>query len=221
MRRSIRLASLVFALVSLPAVAQAQLCTGRVGPEAGNIQFGGHFSSGQGTREVGVRGGGLRHSRFGFASLGSIRRDDVPGSTLAIGAGGGYRFPLGTSGNAELCPVIAGFIGIGPKDIEGSGVDASMRGAQVGVTLGIRGSSRTGMSLIPTMSATIARSSSRFSYLTESLEESETYGALTVGVGMVLGRRFTALPSVSIPIGRADLDLVAGFSFSLSLGSQR
>lgn len=218
MKISFRSILLALAAALVPSAVQAQVCLGRPSHEAGNIQLGGGYSGAQGVSQFGVSAAGLSRVAFGQASLGSISYDDFDGSTLVIGASGGYRLPIGSSGNAELCPVVGGFLGMGPNDIEGSGVDASLRGANVGVSLGYRLSSGADVAVIPTFSAGFAYSSFKLTDGTDSLEDSDTYGIVGMGVGLVLGRQVTALPSVSIPLGLEDSDPVLGITFILSLG---
>lgn len=207
--------------LSAPAMAVAQTCVGRAGPEAGNIQLSGDYSSTQGVSQFGVSGGGLGATGFGSVTVGSISYDDFAGSTLVLGAGAGYRLPVGTSGNAEICPVVSALLGMGPNDIEGSGVDASSRGAQIGLSAGYRIASGADMAIIPTVGVGFAYSAFKLTDGVDTLEDSDTYGAFNVGVGLVLGRQFTALPSVSIPVGLEDSDPVLSISFTLSLGTRR
>lgn len=215
------LVALVVASATSPVVVSAQVCAGRAGREAGSVQLSGGFSSTQGVKQFSVSAGGLGNQAFGNVSAGSISYDDFPGSTFLLGAGTGFRLPIGTSGSAEICPIVSGFLGMGPKDIEGSGIDASSRGAQVGLTAGYRINNGPDFAIIPTVGAGFGYSAFKLSDGVDSLEDSETFGALSFGVGFVIGRQFTALPSVSIPIGLEDSDPVISIGFTLSVGSRR
>ena len=201
--------------------AGAQTCAGRAGQEAGSIQLSGDYSAVQGVKQFSVTGGGLGQTGFGGVTLGSISYDDFAGSTFVLGAGAGYRLPVGSSGNAEICPVISGSLGMGPNDIEGTGIDASTRSAQVGLTAGYRIAGGTDIAIIPTVGAGFTYSSFKLTDGVDSLEDSDTYGALSVGVGLVLGRQFTALPSVTIPVGLENADPVVNIGLTLSLGTRR
>ncbi len=211
----------VITSLSGPLVAEAQTCIGLPGPESGTVQLAGGFASTKGVSQFTVSAGGVGANVFGGASLGSVSYDDLNGTTLLVGAGAGYRLPLGTGGTTELCPVVGGRLGIGPNDIEGSGVDASTRGASVGVSLGHRIAAGNDVAVIPNVVAGFTYSSVRFTDGVDDLENSESSAVFGVGVGFVLGKQFTAQPSVSIPIGRENSDPVFGISFTLSLGSKR
>jgi hypothetical protein len=128
---------------------------------------------------------------------------------------------VGTSGHGEICPVIGGFIGMGPNDIEGSGVDASIRGVAVGLSAGYRINSSTDIAIVPTAGVGFEYSSFKLTDGIDSTSDSDSYGMLSLGVGLILGRQFTALPSVSIPIGLDDSDPILSLTFALSLGARR
>jgi hypothetical protein len=164
---------------------------------------------------------GLGERAYGGGSIGSVSYDDLSGSTTSLGAWVGYQLPMGTSGRSQLCPFFTGGLGLGPNDIEGSGIDASTRGFSAGVSWGMRAVQSNDFSLFPTIGAGIAFSSFKLTDGVDSIEESDTYVQLGFGLGLVLGRQFTVRPSVTIPLGLEGADPVFSVQISLSLGAGR
>jgi len=203
------------------APASAQVCAGRPGADVGNVLLGAGYSSANGTSGFDVGITGLGERAFGAATIGSISYDDFSGSTTMVGGSLGYQLSVGTSGRAQLCPTFSGALGFGPNDIEGTGVDASTRSVGAGVTWGFRATESADFALIPTIGAGVAYASVKLTDGVDELTESDSYGLIDVGLGIVLGRQFAATPFITIPVGLEGADPTIGLTISLSIGKRR
>lgn len=199
----------------------AQTCAGRPGADAGAAQVGGQFESATGGSTFGVGAGGIGRQMFGAATLSSTSYDDFDGSTLSIGGFVGYQLSLGTPGKAQLCPTASASLGFGPNDIEGLGVDASTRSASFGAAFGFRASQSPQFTLIPTADFSLVYSSIKLTDGVDSIEDSDSFGLLSLGVGLILGRQFSAHPYVAIPFGLEGADPSFGVTFALAVGTPR
>lgn len=219
----IRMSALALAVLTGLAVstAEAQVCEGRPGPAAGNIALSAGYMSGNDASQMSVGITALGTSAYGGASIGSISYDDFSGSTTAVGASLGYQLALGTTGRAQICPFAIGEIGFGPSDINGSGIDASTRAFGAGLSWGFRATESAEFSLIPTISAGVAYSAVTLTDGVDDLTESDTFGQVRVGLGMVIAKRLAIVPSVIIPVGVEGADPMFGIALSLSVGARR
>lgn len=199
------------------STAAAQVCEGRPGSSAGRVALGAAFATANGATEFGVGVTALGAGAYGGATLGRVTYDDFSGSTTTVGGGVGYQVAVGSAGRAQLCPYLTGQLGFGPNDIEGTGVDASVRNLGVGVTWGVVASQSQEVTLIPTVSAGVARASIKFSDGVNDITVSDSYGQLRFGLGVALGRQFAFTPSIIVPLGLDDSDPVFGINLSLYL----
>lgn len=201
----------------------AQVCMGMASFSAGALRIGGSAVFGDDSKFF---GGGLAFgSGGGFAGvgIGSISYDDFAGSTFVINASAGYQLLLRSTSSIGLCPVASFSLGIGPNDIEGSGIDASSSGFTFGFQLGTAIPGGEQFQLIP--SAGVAFAHSRFELEdgggNSLLEDSDTYGIVSVGVGLVFNAVLTILPHVQIPVGLEGADPIYGGSLGLQFGRRR
>ncbi len=199
------------------STAGAQVCEGRPGSSAGRVALGAAFATANGASELGVGITGLGTGAYGGATVGRVTYDDFSGSTTTVGATVGYQVAVGSAGRAQLCPFLTGQLGFGPNDIEGTGVDASVRNLGAGVTWGIVASQSEDVTLIPTVSAGVASASIKFSDGVSDITLSDTYGQLRFGLGVAFGRQFAVTPSIIVPLGLDDSDPVLGVNVSLYL----
>lgn len=218
MLRTIAAAAL---LAAVPfTVAESQTCEGRPGRTVGKFAVDAGFSSGNDATQFAVGVTGLSTTTYGGVTVGSIDYDGFGGSTTTLGGNLGYQLPMGTTGRAQLCPFLEGAFGFGPNNIGGLGIDISTRDAAAGLVWGYRAKESDDFTLIPTIGAGFAYAAVTFSDGTDDLTESETFGMLRVGLGMVLAKRLSISPTVMIPVGLEDADPMVGVTLSLMLGGK-
>ncbi len=219
MPRLVRLHCLLIAAALCgPAAVEAQICTGRPGAGIGSIHADAEFESfdGGSAASAGVRAVGQQ--LFMGAAVGRVRYEALGGSTLSVSGLAGYEYPLGVMGRVAVCPMVVWAMGFGPLNIDGSGFDAGYRGASVGASVGVVASTSPRLTVLPTASLALARSSSTLSDGSTTFKTAETYGSVALGVGMVLGRRFAFQPWVLIPIGLEDAGASVGLTLSVTTG---
>jgi hypothetical protein len=218
MRKGLAVAA---AMILVTAEASAQVCSGGLGRDAGAFQLGGSYSSTKGSSTLLGSATGIGERAFGSAGVGTISYDDFAGSTTALGGVVGYQVPVGNGGRAQLCPTAELTLGFGPKDIEGSGVDASSNSLGLGLSVGYAVQSSSQVSVIPFASAGFARTSFKLSYEGESESVSDSFGVIGFGVGLVINKQFVIRPNVSIPVGLEDSDPIVGIGVVLALGQKK
>lgn len=218
-----RMSPLVIAALATLAItgAEAQTCEGRPGRGAGNVVLGAGFTSGDDASQFSVGISGLGTSAYGGASIGSISYDNVSGSTTTVGGDLGYQLAAGTTGRAQLCPWFGVEFGFGPNDIEGTGVDLSIRSFSAGLSWGFRAVESADFAMIPSLSAGVASASVKLSDGVDELTESDTFGQIGLGIGFVFAKQFSIKPSITIPVGLEGADARLGVSASLAVGTKR
>ena len=218
-RYALTIALLATALTASPSLAQ--LCEGRPGADAGSAQLGAGVAVGNRAREFGVSISALGKRAYGAASVGSVSFNDFTGTATSYGVAVGYQLAVGASGRAQLCPFVSGSLGFGPKDIRGTGVDLSTRGAGAGLAWGFRAARSLEFGLVPTISAAFGSSSATLTDGVDDLTESKTFGQLGIGLGFMFGQQFAVRPAAIIPLGLEGADPVVELTISLTLGSRR
>ncbi len=202
-----------------PSVMYAQTCVGLPGPEGGRIQLGGGYTSSRGVSQFGVYAGGVGSSLFGQASTTTVNYDLSRAYAVVYGASLGYRVPLGTDSTLELCPVVSGSAGGIVENSDAKSLLASTRGGSAGLSLGYRWNVGRSYAVIPSLRAGFVHSSLRRNDI--QLTNSVTYGLLSASASVVMGNRFTAYPSVSIPFGIDGATRSWGLAFTLSLWQRK
>ncbi len=209
----------VLALVA-PCVAGAQTCEGRPGPENGRIQLGLGLATTENAKERATYIGGVGSSLFGNATGVISDYDNSSRSDFAQTATVGYRRPIGTSGNTELCPIVGGSIGevqtlipTAPFSVRRQRI-ARTRSANVGVSLGHRIPVNAALTAIPAVRANFVRST--FDNEVSNMSVSDSYGVVTMSTGIVLVTHFTLSPVLSFPIGLEGASTRWGFAFNAS-----
>jgi hypothetical protein len=218
MRRIHFALALAVSSVSISARAHAQLCTGGASLADRPLQLsaGGEFGGGSRLFQGGLTYGSERG--FGGLLLGGVTYDDFRGTTFVVGGHGGIEVPIGA---AQLCPIAAVAFGLGPNNIEGSGIDASSQGVSAGLSFGIRTAESPQFYLVPTIGLSFAYSRAKLSGAGESITDSNTYGVLGAGLGFVFSKQVTLQPSVNLPIGLEDSDPTFGIAVGICLGGHR
>ena len=210
--------AIVLVLVAVPL--DAQICNG-LGPFGSRFRAIGDASFSDGAQAF-MAGAGLSTQAgfFGDIGAGAITYDDFDGSSTVLSVDAGWRLPLGAAGTAEMCPMVTGLLAFGPNDIEGSGADFSSRDYSVGASLGTLVSASPTLQIVPAAGLAFAYSWFEFDGGPLPLDESETYGLASLGIGFVVNRIFAIRPHVTIPFGYDDAEEVYGVGLALQFGAR-
>jgi hypothetical protein len=217
MRRTLVVSMALIAVVNAPAAAQA--CLGLSSHANGQLLVAGNASFTDLSNSFGASVGyGQPAGVFANAQIGTTSYDGLDGSQIDLGVQGGYQLTLGRASQIQACPVASLSLGMGPNDIGGTGVDASGMNGTLGFALGKVMSTSPKMKVIPNGSLGLAYRKQKLDDGTNpALEDSETYGLATVGVGLVFNSNIAVRPSVSIPLGS---DFSNDPSFGLTVAYQ-
>lgn len=153
---------------------------------------------------------------FGSIGLGGVSYDDLDGSSFGVSTSFGMDL-MGSAGSLSVCPIATASFGFGPNDIFGSGIDHRSRSFAGGLAIGGLVASTEAMQIIPMVAAQFVHHTSTFEDGIDSISESDTYGVLTLGVGLNAQRVLTFTPYLALPLGLDGADPEFGFMLSVSL----
>jgi hypothetical protein len=218
MTRPSRVLGIAITLLATPLVADAQTCLGLASFSAGRVQLAASGDFGNDSKAYAANlNFGSPAGPFAGVSVGTVSYDDFDGNTTTVGAQFGWQAPLGTGNRIELCPAAGATYGFGPDNIEGSGTDLSAWTAFFGLQLGMSAGSNPQLRIVPTVGAALAYSKVDFEGgFLGGLEEDDTFGVFTLGLGFVLNSRVSILPSVDIPVGLEDADPAFGVTLGVN-----
>ena len=201
-----------------PRVVDAQLCMGLPAFSAGRVQIGAAADFGNDAQAfIGTLSVGSPAGPFAGVLIGTVSYDDVDGNSTAIGGQLGWQLPIGTASRVQLCPV-AGVVRSFADDLGGAEVASwdVVFGLQLGVPTGASSQFR----IVPTAGAALAYTKARFEAGIINFEEDETFGILSLGLGLLLNARVSLLPTVEIPVGLDDADPVLGIMLAVNFGGR-
>lgn len=217
--RKLKLVVLLFVAASLRgSVAAAQACLGLPSFAAGavNVNLAVEFPDSATGYALGIGAG--RHNHL-FANLGAgqISYDDLDERSTFGFLEFGYQIPLGP---AQFCPIAGGALQAGPDDdLLDTKITAraASAGAALGLPLGVRF-----LTLIPNAAVKYDWVSVKFDEGEfGSTSESSRGGMVDLGLGIVLGNRFSVQPLVHIPFGGDEDEISYGVFASVRLGWPR
>lgn len=204
------------------STADAQTCLGAASYSAGAVQLGAGARFGNDAQAYTGRVNFGSTRAFGGIGVGGTTYDGLDGTTVSVGGAVGYQVPLGTSHRAQLCPYAGGDLGFGPNDVNGTDIDVSTRDAFLGLHLGYAAPVNPQLMVVPTGGISLVYGSTKLengSGLSES--DSDTFGTIEFGVGLIINSRVTIRPGVSIPVGLDGADATFAIDLGLSLGAKR
>jgi hypothetical protein len=221
MRRTLVVSMALLAVVNAPAVAQA--CLGLPSHANGQMQVAGNASFTDLYNSFGASFGyGKPAGLFANAQLGTTSFDGLDGSQMDLGAQVGYQLTVGKVAQAQVCPIASLSLGMGPKDIGGSDIDASGTSGTLGFAVGKVMGANPRMKIVPNGSLGLAYRQQKLDDGTNpAVENSETYGLASIGVGLIFNSNIAVRPSVSIPLG-SDFsnDPTFGLTVAYNFGSK-
>ena len=215
MRRTLVVSMALLAVVNAPAAAQA--CLGLPSHENGRMQVTGNAAFTDLSNSFsGSFGYGQPAGLFGSAGLGTTSYDGFDGSALDLGVQGGYQLTIGKVAQAQVCPVASFSLGMGPKDVDLGGTDVSSQQGSIGFAVGKLMGANPRLKIVPNAGLGLAYRKQKLDDSTNpALENSETYGLASVGVGFIFNSNIAVRPSVSIPLGS---DFSNDPTFGLTVG---
>jgi hypothetical protein len=215
------------AALGFAATADAQVCNGSASFSNGPYQA---VASAAFTDNSKSFGGGLGFGgpgAFGQASIGTTSYDDVDGSSTLVGIGAGFQVALGAQRLAHLCPLASVGFAFGPNNIDlfGDGsvvLDLKETDFSFGLALGILASRSAQTQVIPTASLSFVSATLKASddVSGQSDSNSETFGLVGLGLGLVFNQVFTLRPGVAIPFGLDGASTSFGVALGVSFGGK-
>jgi hypothetical protein len=201
-------------------VATAQVCNGTVNFDRAPMrvtaaaQFADNGTAFSGGLLVGSRG------PYGGASIGTVHYDALDASALALGLSAGYQAALDPAASLGLCLSGSFSYTSGPNNIQGTGIDASSTGIGVGMSLGGIAYASSGVKVVPAVSISALRSTSKLKDRSGYSESSsDTYGMLAFTIGFSIANDvFTFGPAVYIPLGLEQGKTTFGVALEVALG---
>jgi hypothetical protein len=217
---SSRTLAAALALVALPVAAHAQTCLGLAPFSTGSKQL---AASGEFTNDLQGYSGTLTFGSisraFAGVSVGTISYDSFDGNTTTVGVSLGLQIPL-VGDRVQMCPGLGVAWGFGPDNIMGFGIDASSRAEFFGVQLGVSAGNSPTFRVVPTAGAAVAHSKIDFEGPMPFPGESEVFGVITLGVGLVMNT-LSIQPGVDFTVGLEDDEPNFTVVVALNFGRRR
>ncbi|MGQ0767314.1 MAG: hypothetical protein ACT4OZ_16825 [Gemmatimonadota bacterium] len=209
------------ALALVPNLMQGQTCAGLPSFANTSANVFGALTIFEGAKQLGA-GAAFGRDAGPFVSVSGSRTslDDDAGSALGADVAAGLQMPLGSERKAWLCPAAGAGYSNGPSD-EFEGVEFKVTGQALsaGLLVGVLASGSETLEVIPTGGFSLVYSRVSLSVAGESESDSDTFGVLSGGVGLVFNKTFGVKPFVNIPLGLEDSD--PSFGVIVSVGIPR
>jgi hypothetical protein len=219
MRRSLVVSLALLAIVRAPAVAQT--CQGLASFSSGQMQTTGNATFGNGMDSFGATFAyGQPAGAFGGIGIGTTSIDALNGSSFDVGIAGGYQMTAGKAKKIHLCPVANLGLGMGPKDVGGSGVDMSSTTGGIGFALGTSLPGGPRVQIIPTGGLGMEYLKVKADDGSTTSSASDTYGVMNLGVGFIFNSQIAVRPGISIPLGLDGGDTSFGLTVGYNFGSK-
>lgn len=217
MHRRLTPVCLALALAFTAQPLRAQVCAGFAGLRTTPIQFaaGAAFNT-----DASSFGGSVTAGKelFGGASIGTTHYDAFNASSVDVGVGGGYEFPIESSQRLFVCPSAGIQASFGPNDILGTGVDRDAKGFSFGFDVGGIALRTPRFQLIPTAGLGVVYRHDTFEDATGSTSGSDAYGVFDAGLGFIMSQVFTIRPALLIPFALDESNVTFGLSFAINVG---
>lgn len=211
------------ALLVGASAAQAQTCLGTATFAAGGMRAGveATFDDGASAYGASLAFGGVTGT---FASIDAslFDFDEFDESAYGIGGQVGLQMPVAAMVGAQFCPLLQAAYVFGPN-FEDSGFDIESNSllASAGVGFGVPFQLAETAGLVPFGTARLAYGRTSVEIDGESDSDSDTYGLIGLGAGLVLNQRITLRPSIEFPLGLDDSDPTFSFGVAINFGAQR
>ncbi|MES3033157.1 MAG: hypothetical protein V4813_04080 [Gemmatimonadota bacterium] len=210
------------ALLLSTTVLKGQACLGLASLETRpmNLTVGAEFTDGQNGGDA--RFGFGTAKAFGGISARIAKTDGVSGTTKGAGVDGGLSYRVGATKRVMVCPVASAEYLKSPDIDDGDGgtVEVSGTGATAGLAIGGAVSTSSSVSFIPFAALQAAYARVSVSNGGTSFSDSDTYGLLSGGLGIVLTPTVLVRPFIQIPLGLDGADPSYGVGVSFGFGKR-
>jgi hypothetical protein len=214
---------------ALPASLPAQICEGSPSFSVGPVQLGVGANFGHASKSIGLTAGvGARQGGFIETGLAMDSYDGVDGTGVTSNLGIGYDIavtPATTSTAISLCPLASVSYSTSPSLSDG--IDTYREheiDAGVGIALGVSVPVSPNVALIPFGGFWYVRAHETLNvtgFQNGSQSASDSFGSANLGVGILLNRRISLEPGVSIPVGLSGAKPGFDFSVNFQVGSRQ
>ena len=179
---------------------RAQVCAGLASFHDRPIQVGGGAAFSKNGRSLGgfLGAGGPR--TFGDLAFGTTHIDAYDASGFTLSAEAGYQISLDKKGVVQLCPGAGVGLLIGPKNINGL-FDYSETDIRAGALLGGVVARTAQVDVVPTGLLEFVHAHGKLQGPSSSSSQSQSFGLVGLGVGLVFRNRVSIRPDISIPFG--------------------
>jgi hypothetical protein len=216
------LVGLTGATLAIATPARAQLCTGAASFAQKPWQL---STAAAYNKDVKSFGAGLGLGGPGlFLQFNAARTtyDVFDASSFDVGIGGGYEFDLDPEGVLHLCPLVSVMHASGPNDVPvGPFVfDLSRNVVAVGLGIGAVASRSSPTKIIPSGSfaMVIDKAKATDNSSGQSSTNSETFGLLEFGVGLLFSDVVSLRPNLGFTFGIDQSSTTFGASLSVNFG---
>lgn len=219
----ILLGSLALLLLNAP-LGRAQGCQGLGSFASGPVQVTGEASLTGESRAVGAGlAYGFPRGPFGELALASRAHENYGGSSLDVGAAGGYEIPLGHESRVHLCPVVAGGLQIGPNHAFNSDVERSRQSARLGLALGTELSPLARWNVIPMFALSYAYQKDEAKNQAGAVlfQISDHYALAQLGIGLVYKATVSLRPYLDLPLSLEGGEPTVGLTIGYGFGRRR
>jgi hypothetical protein len=203
---------LLLALYAAPASAQTCLGRGSFAVAPFQVSGGAGFTDGANGFDVGFAGGSSQ--LFAGATLGRTSYTEIDESSTDVGAfvGGG---PVMRGNTLQVCGVGGIAYGAGPNV---GVVDTHTLALQFGASIGVAVIQGPSYSIVPAFGGSVVIARLTASVGDDDQSETETFGSVDFGVGLIFNERVSVAPRIGIPVGRESNDPVFGISLAINFG---
>ena len=160
---------------------------------------------------------------FGEVELGAIDTEPFSTSSRTVGWGVGVQLP-NEHRTAYWCPFVQLLYAKGPKDLFALGSEYSKNDFSLGLSVGIMANGTTHqVEFIPTGSVAYSNAKSKFTSSSGVVtgSNSQPFGVVSLGVGVVFGRVLTITPSLSRAVFVSGGSTTVGIRLAFAIGHGR
>src|SRR5258706_2527314 len=199
------------------APVRAQVCAGLPSFHDRPTQVGGDAAFNKNGRSFGgfLGFGGAR--MFGDLAVGTAHIDVYNASAFTVSVEAGYQIPLDKNGRFQLCPGAGVGLLMGPKNINGSGVDYSETAIRVGALLGGVAARTAQVDVVPAGLIEFVNAHDKLLGPFTSTARSQSFGIVGLGVRFVFSGHVSIRPAVSIPFGISGGSTSFGISLAVNM----
>lgn len=212
-----RLFAIVLILFGGALPASAQLCLGQGSFREAPLQVQGGIGFTEGAQAFGGGFGGGGRVFFGTGSLAYTNYDDLDAGSVSVGGTAGGEFRGGSQSRVYICPIGAVSFESGPDLFDGA-VDTHSLTVGYGGSLGIVASETDTFAVIPTVGAGVRHVRATLSSGTLDETGTDTFGLVTLGVGLLFNRTIALTPTIGIPVGLDEGDPQFSIVLSVNFG---